>query len=146
MHLRRRSTKALPSPFEEYTGEVNSPVGHEVEIKLASEAMTSFAADFNAGRIPAVSLKQLGSAADLLWTYAGCPTDDVWGVSFFDSPEAAASFRRVAEVIPKFLEYMTALIHIRRQSSNALAESQQATAEALAQDSDSPYTHDDLPF
>jgi hypothetical protein len=104
----------IPSPYEEHTGEVRSPVGCEVEIQQATDTLNAFVADFQTGRIPAVSLDQLSSAADLLWTYAGCPSEDVWGVMFFESPEAAASYRGVANAMPHFVDKMSALIEARR--------------------------------
>ena len=136
----------IPSPYEKYTGVVQDPVRYETEIDQAVQVLNSFVSEFDAGQLPLATLAQVRSAADLLWNFAGCPAEDVSLVLFIDSPEAAASYRNLANVLPDFVRDITDLIEARRRRSAELPDSPKLNASSSAQVNSLKGTDDDIPF
>lgn len=55
----------IPSPYEEHFGEVADPTSHEREIVAANQLLQEFLKDMDDGRVPRVTLVDIGRATDV---------------------------------------------------------------------------------
>lgn len=128
---------ALPSSYEKHFGETRDPTEHLAEIDGAKRILLGFVDDMDAKRIPTATLDLLGTAADILCSYAGYPHDAMLFADYLTSSHAATSYRHTASLVKDYLAEISDVIDAR------LAMAVRSNAQIL---SNQNLADDDLPF
>lgn len=128
----------LPSSYEEYSGKIKDPTGHDDEIDKSTEILYGFVLDMKSNRVPTATMDMLIEATETLGEFAGYPQDTADVISFLDIV-GSKSYQDSANLIEEYLKKMKLLFEERKVESTRPSATQALDSLAESNDKEVPF-------